>query len=127
MAPTRTNEQNSSSDSPSFGLILSATYTNSSTSPVTTHQFSYPISAPIPPITSISVKDKTAYLSDLRTSTKQLQDELNIFLTQKMEEDKLHAVTNGHDSQEKKAGTKNADEVEEENYGEEKVEDDEGG
>jgi Gon7 family len=127
MAPTRTNEQNSSSDNPSFHLTLSATYTNSSTSPPATHQFSYPISAPIPPSGSTSVKDKTAYLCDLRKSAKRLQDEVNIFLTQKMEEDKLHAMKNGHDGQEKEAGTKTADEVEEENYGEEGVEDDEGG
>lgn len=125
MAPTRTNEQNSSSDNPSFHLTLSATYTNSSTSPPTTHQFSYPISAPIPPSGSTSVKDKTAYLCDLRKSAKRLQGEVNVFLTQKMEEDKLHAMKNGHDGQEKEAGTKTADEVEEENYGEEGVEDDE--
>jgi hypothetical protein len=125
MAPTRTNEQNSSSDNPSFRPTLSATYTNSSTSPPTTHQFSCPISAPIPPTGSTSVKDKTAYLCDLRKSTKRLQDEVNIFLTQKMEEDKLHAMKLGHDRQEKEAGAKTADEVEEENYGEEGVEDDE--
>jgi hypothetical protein len=123
MAPTRSNEQNSSSDNPSFHLTLSATYTNSSTSPPTTHQLSYPISAPIPTSGSTFVKDKTAYLCDLRKSAKRLQDEVNIFLTQKMEEDKLHAMKNGHDGQEK-AGTKTADEAEEENYGEEGVEDD---
>jgi hypothetical protein len=123
MAPTRSNEQNSSSDNPSFHLTLSATYTNSSTSPPTTHQFSHPISAPIPTSSSTAVKDKTAYLCDLRKSTKRLQDEVNIFLTQKMEEDKLHAIKNGHDGQEKDAGTKTADEAEEENYGEEGVED----
>ena len=124
MAPTRTNEQNSSSDNPSFHLTLSATYTNSSTSPPTIHPFSYPISAPIPPSGSTSIKDKTAYLCDLRKSAKRLQDEVNIFLTQKMEEDKLQAMKNGPDGQEKEAGTMTADEVEEENYGEEGVEDD---
>ena len=125
MAPTCTNEQNSSLDNPSFRLTLSATYTNSSTSPPTTHQFSYPISAPIPPTGSTSVKDKTAYLCDLRKSVKGLQNEVNIFLTQKMEEDKLHAVKMGPDGKEKEVGTKAADEVEEENYGEEEVGDDE--
>jgi hypothetical protein len=121
MAPTRSNEQNSSSDNPSFHMTLSASYTNSSTSPPTTHQFSYPISAPIPTSGSTSIKDKTAYLCGLRKSAKRLQDEVN---TQKMEEDKLHAMKNVHDGQEK-AGTKTADEAEEENYGEEGVEDDE--
>jgi hypothetical protein len=125
MAPTCTNEQTSSLDNPSCRPTLSATYTNSSTSPPTTHQFSYPISAPIPPTGSTSVKDKTAYLCDLRKSVKGLQGEVNTFLTQKMEEDKVHAMKKGPDGQEKEAKTKTADEVEEENYGEEEVGDDE--
>jgi hypothetical protein len=107
-------------------MTLSASYANSSTSPPTTHQFSYPISAHIPLTGPISVKDRTAYLCDLRKSAKGLQDEVNTFLTQKMEEDKLHATKNGPEGLGKEAGTKTADEVEEGNYGEEGVEDDEG-
>lgn len=103
---------------------LSATYTNSSTTPHTTHQFSHSISAPFPDPGSTSVQDKTAYLSKLRTSTKQLQEEMNVFLTQKMEEDKFKAATTGGPST---AGGKLTDEVEEENYGEEGVEDEEEG
>lgn len=55
------------------------------------------------------------YLSALRKSVVELQDEVNGFLTTKMEEDKALAAS---------AGMKADDKVEEENYGEEKVEDD---
>lgn len=62
-------------------------------------------------------KAKTAYLSELRSSVKDMQGEINVFLTTKMEEDKRNAAING-------AATngKGKDEVEEEKYGEEDVE-----
>ena len=123
MAPVPTNDETSSSDSSPSYATLSASYKNSSTPAPITQLFSLPISAPIPAVGSGSVEDKTAYLSELRTSTKKLQEDINAFLTQKMEEDKLHAVTNGGNGQEKGAGKKTMDEVDEEKYGEEEVED----
>ena len=60
-----------------------------------------------------TTKEKTNYLSDLRASVVQLQDEVNVFLTAKMEEDKALASTSAGKVDEKK---------EEENYGEEIVE-----
>ena len=61
------------------------------------------------------VAEKTAYLSELRSSTKKLQENINAFLTAKMEEDK--AVAAGKNDSKLKA----QDEMEEENYGEEVV------
>jgi hypothetical protein len=90
------------------------------------HKFSHPISVPIPAIGSNSTGNKIDYLSVLRTSVKTLQDEVNVFLTQKMEEDKLHTTMNRDGVQGKKAREKTTDEVEEENYGEESLEDNEG-
>ncbi|KAL8902689.1 MAG: hypothetical protein Q9207_004456, partial [Kuettlingeria erythrocarpa] len=56
----------------------------------------------------------TEYLSTLRKSVTRLQDEINAFLTERMEEDKALAA---------KAGVKIDEKKEEENYGEENVED----
>jgi hypothetical protein len=64
-------------------------------------------------------KAKTAYMSELRSSVKDMQGEINAFLTAKMEEDKNTAATNGA-----AMNGKGKDEVEEENYGEEDVEED---
>ena len=86
------------------------------------YKFYHPISTPIPAVGSTSTGNKTIYLSELRTSVKTLQDEVNVFLTQKMEEDKLRTTMNRDGLQEKKAGEKTVDEVEEENYGEESLE-----
>ena len=61
-------------------------------------------------------KEKTAYLSELRSSVKRMQGDINMFLTAKMEEDKRSAARNGH------LNGKGKDEVEEENYGEEDIE-----
>lgn len=61
-----------------------------------------------------STDERTAYLSSLHASIGKMQDEVNAFLTQKMEEDKKAAGN----------AAKAADEAkEEENYGEEVVED----
>jgi Gon7 family len=57
-----------------------------------------------------STEQRTAYLSELRTSISQIQADINVFLTQKMEEDKSKAVQSNA-----------SDEKEEENYGEEAV------
>lgn len=65
-----------------------------------------------------------AYLSELRTSAKQLQEDVNVFLTKKMEEDKATAGREGVVGSapgDKKGVEKSRDEIEEENYGEEEV------
>ena len=89
------------------GTFLKADYA----SPNTTRTFKHPL----PPASNKSTEVKTMYLSALRKSVVELQDEVNGFLTTKMEEDKALAAS---------AGMKADDKVEEENYGEEKVEDD---
>ena len=88
------------------GTSLKAEYV----SPTTTKTFAHPL----PPASNTSTKEKTNYLSALRKSVVKLQEEVNGFLTTKMEEDKALAAS---------AGMKADDQAEEENYGEEKVED----
>lgn len=80
---------------------LTATYS----SPNTSQTFSHPL----PQANTSSTAEKTTYLAALRTSVTKLQDEVNVFLTAKMEEDK-------------KAGEKVDDKREEDNYGEDGVE-----
>lgn len=80
-------------------------------SPNTTKTFTQPL----PPASNKSTEEKTIYLSLLRKSVVKLKEEVNGFLTTKMEEDKASAAS---------AGMKADDKAEEENYGEEKVEDD---
>lgn len=63
---------------------------------------------------------KTRYLSELRSSTRILQEEVNKFLTDKMEEDKK---SSGPEDRTGVAKQKADDELEEEHYGEEEVED----
>ena len=96
-------------DSPNenTGTTLRADYA----SPTTTKAFTHPL----PAASNASTKEKTKYLSALRGSVVKLQEEVNAFLTTKMEEDKALAAS---------AGVKVDDQAEEENYGEEKVEDD---
>ena len=79
-------------------------------SPTTTKTFTHPL----PAASNTSTKEKTHYLSALRKSVMSLQEEVNEFLTTKMEEDKALAAS---------AGMNIDDKAEEENYGEEKVED----
>lgn len=76
---------------------------------------------PLPSAKPTDTKSKVAFLSDLRASTKQLQDDVNTFLTAKMEEDKTASSSLPDGGGIKK--TKLQDEEEEENYGEEKVDD----
>ena len=77
-------------------------------SPAGTKDFNLPLSAKCP--TNPSVEEKTTYLSELRASTKKLQENINAFLTQKMAEDKVRTMDASSTS-------KKMDEVEEENYG----------
>lgn len=58
---------------------------------------------------------KTQYLSALRNSVVKIQDDINGYLTKKMDEDKILAAS---------AGKKVDDKVAEENYGEEVVDED---
>lgn len=78
------------------------------TAPASSKQFSHTL----PSCTTKSTREKTAYLSALRTSVTRLQDEVNVFLTEKMEEDKTLAAL---------VGVKGDDRKDEENYGEEVV------
>ncbi|RAL08567.1 uncharacterized protein BO97DRAFT_353665 [Aspergillus homomorphus CBS 101889] len=83
--------------------------------------FEQPIAAPLPSSagssSSDNVKAKVTYLAELRKQVPTLQNEINVFLTEKMEEDKKAADAQGRQLSEKEA-------KEEENYGEEVVEED---
>lgn len=86
-----------------------------------TQTFQHQLSSP--PLTSDtsspdSVKTKVAYLAELRQLVPKLQDEINVFLTERMEEDRKAAEAQGKKGSDKEA-------KEEENYGEENVEEDE--
>jgi Gon7 family len=111
-----------------FKVALRATYTSPSESKV----FSTSLSAAPPSSHSpTAVKDKVNYLSELRASTKQLQEDINIYLTQKMEEDKLSMAMAGQKDMaegtggEKEGQEKSKEELLEENYGEEEMGDEE--
>ncbi|MCJ1384607.1 hypothetical protein MMC17_007725 [Xylographa soralifera] len=80
-------------------------------SPTGSLQFQHPLKV-LP--AKFSIEEKTAYLSALRSAVTHLQEEVNTFLTAKMEEDKAIAVERTGVTDDKK---------EEENYGEEVVED----
>ena len=69
---------------------------------------------PLPTTETTTTEGRTAYLSALRGSVTKLQEEINVFLTDKMEEDRALANI---------AGQKVDDKKEEENYGEEGAED----
>ena len=91
-------------DSKSASSILKAEYS----APNSTKTFEYPL-----PASSVTTtKEKTQYLSTLRASVVKLQDEVNSFLTSKMDEDKASAAS---------TGKKLDDKAEEENYGEDTV------
>ncbi|MCJ1244014.1 hypothetical protein MMC30_001211 [Trapelia coarctata] len=96
-----------STDSQSTGP-LTASYASPTGSEVFEHKL-----PSLPP--QFSAEQKTSYLSALRSSVVKLQEEVNTFLTAKMEEDKTTAP---------QAAAKVDDKKEEENYGEEVVEDD---
>lgn len=86
--------------------------TASYTSPTGTKDFEH--SLPSLP-QQFSTEQKTSYLSALRSAVVKLQEDVNTFLTAKMEEDKVTAP---------KVAGKVDDKKEEESYGEEVVEDD---
>lgn len=95
---------------------ISASY-SSPQPPHTSYTFRHEIAAPFPSQQG-PVATKKAYLSELRGLVTLVQAEVNVFLTERMEEDKQRAgggVTGTDAEQEAK---------EEENYGEENVEDD---
>ncbi len=105
---------------------LDATYTSPSSAKTFTHPISAPLPSSSPPDTA--VEDKVTYLSELRASTRQLQEEINVFLTQKMEEDKAAASVAGMEGAppeegKKKDEEKSQDESMEDNYGEEEEDD----
>ncbi|KAL4803173.1 EKC/KEOPS complex, subunit Gon7 [Aspergillus unguis] len=87
------------------------------TSPELNRAFSHTVNAPAPNPSDENVQAKVAYLSELRKLVPTLQNDINIFLTERMEEDKKAAEAQGRQLSEKEA-------KEEENYGEEVVEDD---
>lgn len=94
---------------------LSATYD----SPSGHKDFVHTISTPqVDNNGAAATAGKTKYLSELRTSTKKLQEEINKFLTEKMEEDKKAVGEEGQNGTSKQ---KSEDELEEENYGEENM------
>lgn len=95
---------------------LTATYKDA-TKPELQHIFSHDVSQSSE-LDRADAKSKSKYLSDLRSSTKTLQVEVNAFLTRRMEEDKASAASSTTNKNKAK------DEEEEENYGEEKVEED---
>lgn len=92
------------STSTSTVTVLKAEYS----APASSQTFSHTL----PSCKTISTKEKSAYLSALRASVTQLQNEVNVFLTEKMEEDKALAAL---------VGAKGDDWKDEENYGEEVV------
>ena len=108
-------------------MIMSSTADGSSTalkatydSPSGHQEFSHTLPTPhIDNDGAVNPRAKTKYLSELRASTKKLQEDINKFLTEKMEEDKKAAVQNDLNSASKQ---KSKDEQEEENYGEENAE-----
>jgi hypothetical protein len=75
----------------------------------------------LPPSTP-STTQKTAYLSALRHSVTKLQEEINITLTTKMEDEKVAAEGKEGKREKGKGGLVDDDEGEEERYGEEEGE-----
>lgn len=87
------------------------------TSPELGRTFEHTIKSPAPSPSDQNTQTKVAYLSELRKLVPVLQNDINVFLTDRMEEDKKAAEAQGRQLSEKEA-------KEEENYGEEVVEDD---
>ncbi|KAK2756795.1 hypothetical protein FQN54_005241 [Arachnomyces sp. PD_36] len=84
---------NTPSDKPA---ALNATYTSPSHPLDNPHTFHRPLASSLGlsrPSEPGSTQAKTAYLSELRVATTELQAEINEFLTQRMEEDKAAAAT----------------------------------
>ena len=94
---------------------IPASLTASYTSPTVSKVFSLALPA-VP--TSDSVDEKTAFVAAVRVNTSQMQDDINVFLTQKMEEDKAQEIAAAGGDLKKNA---KEEEREEEMYGEEDV------
>ena len=103
MAPVIERKGDTKGDTP----VLKASYSAPNSSKTFEHL--------LPPTDTSSAEGKSEYLSTLRGSVTKLQDQINTFLTGKMEEDKALAAT---------AGQKFDDKKEEERYGEEEEEED---
>lgn len=114
---------------------LRATYT----SPGAIQQFTFPVPTSSSSATQTTA-ERIAHLSFLRSSTKALQQEINVYLTAKMEEDKIAAAraaeegeinnqageAGGQKANGRKGNSKGNEDRQEELYGEETLEDDEG-
>ncbi|KAL4749138.1 hypothetical protein BDW72DRAFT_141663 [Aspergillus terricola var. indicus] len=87
------------------------------TSPQLNRTFEHTVNSPAPSPSDENIKVKIAYLSELRKLVPALQNDINLFLTERMEVDKKIAEAQGCQLSEKEA-------KEEENYGEEVVDDD---
>jgi hypothetical protein len=96
-------------------VSLQASY--SSPHPPTSHTFQRAITSRLD--NDGSVAAKKAYLSELRGLVTELQGEINVFLTERMEEDKKAVGAQGQGVKDSESEAK-----EEENYGEENVEED---
>lgn len=107
MAPAPTNPPSDSKPT------LSASYC-SPVSP-TSRSFQHQVAAPLDAEGSVAAKK--AYLSELRGLVTLVQSEINVFLTERMEEDKKAAEAQGRQDTDRDA-------KEEDNYGEENVEED---
>ena len=105
--PTMAPDPSPPSSTSTLTSTLQAGYTSPNTSQTFTH------SLPSVSASNQSTKQKTQYLSSLRRSVVQLQDEVNGFLTTKMEEDKALATGTEGKADEKR---------EEDLYGEDVVE-----
>lgn len=113
--------------------ILSATYTSPSTAQP--KHFSHTLQSPLPSSSSpsspdpLSTQAKTVYLSELRGATQKLQEEINVFLTARMEEEKAEAARKGEaGGATNGAGATQAEaEREEERYGQDDGEEEEEG
>ncbi|KAL8661563.1 MAG: hypothetical protein Q9202_005508 [Teloschistes flavicans] len=112
---------------PPTSTNLTATYTSpspsTSTSTTTSTSPSHPLSKtfthPLPSPHTTSLASKTFYLSTLRQSLTSLQDNVNLFLTQKMDEDKLLLAAKAGLKVDEKKKKDEQEEEEEDNYGEE--------
>lgn len=94
------------------------------TSPTTQQHFSHPLrtALPLPEVSSsthnsAATETKTAYLRELRDSAKKLQDEINVFLTRKMGEEKAEAAA-GVGAEGRNGAAEREVQREEERYGE---------
>jgi hypothetical protein len=100
----------------SAAVVVHATYTSPTELQLQRqHTFTYPLTISA---RTDSKTAKTAYLSELRAAVGTLQHQINVFLTARMEEDRLRdGDLEGGGERERR---------EEENYGEEVVDDEDG-